>query len=95
MGFFFKDDFLKTVKAKVIIITRYVQSNETVPKVMVTFDLSTNVGYFGVQLIYQNKVNTETIMPIELKFIMKTPYDKYAKMSTNYLVTRPRWLTCP
>ena len=27
---FFKDDFLKTVEAKVIIITRYVQSNETV-----------------------------------------------------------------
>ena len=28
--FFLKDDLLKTVKAKVIIITRYVQSNETV-----------------------------------------------------------------
>ena len=27
--FFEKDDFLKTVEAKVIIITRYVQSNET------------------------------------------------------------------
>ena len=55
--FFEKDDFLKTVEAKVIIITRYVQSNETMhmnkfQRSRLTFDLSAKVAHIGVPPIY-------------------------------------------
>ena len=47
-----------------------------------TFDLS---AYIGVASIYQNIVFSQTIGPIELKFHVKTPYDKFAKMFAKYL----------
>ena len=77
--FFIKDDFLKTVEAKVIIITRYVQSNETVTinkfqRLRSTFDLSAKVAHVEFP---------ETTRPIEIKFHMKTPYNKFTKMFTN------------
>ena len=56
-GIFLKDDFLKTVEAKVIIIIRYVQPNETMTinkfqRSSLTFDLSANVTRIGVPSIY-------------------------------------------
>ena len=57
LDFFFKDDFLKTVEAKVIIITRYVQANETktinkFQRSRLTFDLSAKVAHTGVPSMY-------------------------------------------
>ena len=40
--------------------------------------LSAKVSHNVVQSIYQNLVFSQTIGPIELKFHMKTPYDKIA-----------------
>ena len=50
-----------------------------------TFDLSAKVAYIVVQSIYQNFVFSQTISPIELKFHVKTPYDKIAKNYTKHL----------
>ena len=49
--------FLKTVEAKVIILIKYVHSNETMAKNMfqksrLAFDLSAKVAYIGVPSIY-------------------------------------------
>ena len=57
LDFFFKDDFLKTVEAKVIIITRYVQAYETktinkFQRSRLTFDLSAKVAHIGVPSMY-------------------------------------------
>ena len=46
-----------------------------------TIDLSAFVTHNGVPSIYQNIVFLQTIGPIELKFHVKTPYDKLAKNS--------------
>ena len=89
MGFFFGNDyFLTTVEAKVIIITRYIQLNETMPikefqRSRLTFDLSAKVGHIKVPSIYKNIVFSKTIRPIEFNFHMKTPYDKLAKICIN------------
>ena len=45
-----------------------------------TFALSAKVAYIVVPSIYQNIVFSQTISPIELKFHVKTPYDKLAKI---------------
>ena len=55
--FFEKDEFLKIVEAKAIIITRYVQANETMTinkyqRSRLTFDLSAKVAHIGVPLMY-------------------------------------------
>ena len=47
------------------------------------FDLSAKAGHIGVPSKYQNIVFSETIGPIELKFHMKTPYNKLAKIYAN------------
>ena len=47
------------------------------------FDLSTKAAHIGVPSIYLNIVFSETIRPIELKFYMKTPYNKLAKNCAN------------
>ena len=83
--FFRKDGFLKNVEAKVIIISRYAQPNETMninkfQRSRLTFDLSAKVARIGVPLIYLNIAFLESIKPIELKFHMKTPYDKFVKI---------------
>ena len=49
-----------------------------------TFDLSAKVAHIGVPLTYSNIVFSETTLPIELKFDVKTPYDKLAKIYTKY-----------
>ena len=48
-----------------------------------TFDLSAEVAHIGVPLTYSNIVFSETTLPIELKFHVKTPYDKLAKIYTK------------
>ena len=48
-----------------------------------TFDLSAKVANTGVPSIYKNIVLSETVWPIELKFHLKTPYNKLAKIYTN------------
>ena len=41
------------------------------------------VAHIGVPSIYKNIVFSEYTWPIELKFHMKTSYDKLAKIYTN------------
>ena len=57
MGKILKIDFLKTVEAKVIILTWYVLSNVTMAinksqRSRLTFDLSAKAAHIGVQSIY-------------------------------------------
>ena len=49
-----------------------------------TFALLAKVAHIAVPSIYQNIVSSQTIGPIELKFHMKTPYDKSAKIYAKY-----------
>ena len=48
-----------------------------------TFDLPAKAAHIGVPSIDKNIVFSETIRPIELKFHMKTPYNKLAKIDAN------------
>ena len=49
-----------------------------------TFNFSAKVAHIGVPSTHQNIVSSETTKPFELKFHMKTPYDRLAKFFTNY-----------
>ena len=49
------------------------------------FALSAKVTHIVVQSIYKNLVFSQTIDPIELKFHVKTPYDKIPKMYSKHL----------
>ena len=85
--FFLKVDFLNTVKAKVISHTLYVETNKTMAinklqRSRLTFALSAKVTHIVVPSIYYI-VFSQTIGPIELKFHVKTPYDKSAKIYTK------------
>ena len=56
-NFFWKVDFLNTVKAKVIILSWYVETNETMAinkfqRLRLTFALSAKVAHIVVQSIY-------------------------------------------
>ena len=48
-----------------------------------TVDLSAKAAHIGVPSIYLNIVFSEIILPNELKFQMKTPYNKLAKIYAN------------
>ena len=48
-----------------------------------TFNFSAKVAHIGVLSTYLNIVSSETTRPIELKFHVKTPYDRLAKICTN------------
>ena len=48
------------------------------------FALSPKVAHIVVPSIYLNIVFSQTIGPIELKFHVKTPYDKLIKICTKY-----------
>ena len=50
-----------------------------------TFALSAKVSHIVVQSIYQNLVFSQTIGQIELKFQLKTPYDKIANIYSKHL----------
>ena len=47
------------------------------------FNFSAKVAHIGVPSTHQNIVSSETTRPFELKFHMKTPYDRLAKIYTN------------
>ena len=49
-----------------------------------TFDLSAKVAHIVVPSTYLNIVFSETTRPIEIKIHMKTPYDRLAKIYTNW-----------
>ena len=49
-----------------------------------TFALSAKVAHILVPSIYVNIVFTQIVGPIELKFHVKTPYDKSAKICTKH-----------
>ena len=66
--FFWKVDFLNTVEAKVIILTWYVKTNETMAinkfqRSRLTFDFSAKVAHIGVPSTYLNIVFSETTLP--------------------------------
>ena len=72
-----------------IILTLYVEINETMDinkfqRSRLTFALSATVAHTVVPSIYINIVFSQTIGPIELKFHVKTPYDKLAEICTKY-----------
>ena len=48
-----------------------------------TFHFSAKVARIGVPSTHLNIVSSETTRPFELKFHMKTPYDRLAKIYTN------------
>ena len=48
-----------------------------------TLNLSAKVAHIGVPSTHQNIVSSETTRPFELKFHMKTPYDRLAKIYTK------------
>ena len=48
-----------------------------------TFNFSAKVTHIGVPSTHLNIVSSETTRPIELKFPMKTPYDRLATIYTN------------
>ena len=45
-----------------------------------TFHFSAKVAHIGVPTTHQNIVSPETTRPFELKFHMKTPYDRLTKI---------------
>ena len=86
--FFWKFHFLKPVEAKVIILSWYVEPNETMAinkfqRSRLTFNFSAKVAHIGVPSTHQNIVSSETTRPFELKFHIKTPYDRLAKIYTK------------
>ena len=48
-----------------------------------TLNFSTKVAHIGVSSTHSNLVSSQTARPFELKFNMKTPYDRLAKICTN------------
>ena len=83
-----------------IILTRYVETNETMAinkfqRSRLTFALSVKVAHLVVPSIYKNIVFSQTIGPIELKFPVKTPYDKSAKLYTKYVGHMTKMATMP
>ena len=60
-----------------------------------TFALSAKVAHIVVPSIYRNRVFSQTIGPIELKFHVKTPYDKSIKLYTKYVGHMTKMATTP
>ena len=59
------------------------------------FYLSAKVAHILVPSIYKNIVFSQTVCPIELKFYVKTPYDKSAKLYTKYVGHMTKMATTP
>ena len=98
--FFLKISFLNTVEAKFIILTWYVEPNETMAinkfqRSRLTFNFSAKVAHIGVPSTHQNIVSSETTRPFELKFHMKTPYDRLAKIYTKCTGHMTKMATTP
>ena len=60
-----------------------------------TFNFSAKVAYIGVPSTHQNTVSSETTRPFELKFHMKTPYDRLVKIYTNCTDHMTKMATMP
>ena len=60
-----------------------------------TFNFSAKVAHIGVPSTHQNIVSSETTRPFELKFHMKTPYDRLAKIYTNCTGHMTKMATTP
>ena len=60
-----------------------------------TFNFSAKVAHIGVPLTHQNRVSLETPKPFELKFHMKTPYDRLAKIYTKSTGHMTKMATMP
>ena len=52
-------------------------------KSRLSLDFSAKVAHIGVPSSYKNIIFSGTTKPIELKFDMKTPYDRLAKINAN------------
>ena len=60
-----------------------------------TFNFSAKVAHIGVPSTHQNIVSSETTRPFDLKFHMKTPYDRLAKIYTNCTDHMTKMATTP
>ena len=60
-----------------------------------TFNFSAKVAHIEVPSTHQNIVSSETSRPFELKFHMKTPYDRLAKIYTNCTGHMTKMATTP
>ena len=60
-----------------------------------TLNLSATVAHIGVPSTHQNIVSSETTGPFELKFHMKTPYDRLAKIYTKSTGLMTKMATTP
>ena len=60
-----------------------------------TFNFSAKVAHIGVPSTHYNLVSSETAWPFELKFHMKTPYDRLAKIYTNCTGHMTKMATTP
>ena len=60
-----------------------------------TFNFSAKVAHIGVSSTHQNIVSSETTRPFELKFHMKTPYDRLAKIYTKCTGHMTKMATMP
>ena len=60
-----------------------------------TFNFSAKVAHIGVPSTHQNIVSSETTRPFELRFHMKTPYDRLAKIYTNCTGHMTKMTTTP
>ena len=60
-----------------------------------TINLSAKVAHIGVPSTHQNIVSSETTRPFELKFHMKTPYDRLAKTYTKCTGHMTKMATTP
>ena len=59
------------------------------------FSFSAKVAHIVVQSIYLNVVFSQTFGPIELKFHVKTSYDKIAKIYSKHLGHMTKMATMP
>ena len=60
-----------------------------------TFNFSAKVAHIGVPSTHQNIVSSEITRPFELKFHMKTPYDRLAKIYANCTGHMTKMATMP
>ena len=60
-----------------------------------TFNFSAKVAHNGVPSTHINIVSSENIGPFELKFHIKTPYDRLAKIYTNCTGHMTKMATTP
>ena len=60
-----------------------------------TFNFSAKAAHIGVPSTHKNIVSSETTWSSELKFHMKTPYDRLAKIFTNCTGHMTKMATTP